>query len=131
MEAAARGGYASILSNGYYIDLIFPASDHYLNDPLPADTTLTESEQQLILGGEATMWAEYVTDETVDSRIWPRTAAIAERFWSPREVRDVDSMYARLDHMSLLLADVGLRHRINRVITSYSIHYPKLYEHSG
>jgi len=114
MEAAARGGYASILSNGYYIDLIFPASDHYLNDPLPADTTLTESEQQLILGGEATMWAEYVTDETVDSRIWPRTAAIAERFWSPREVRDVDSMYARLDHMSLLLEDVGLRHRINR-----------------
>jgi hexosaminidase len=114
MEAAARGGYASILSNGYYIDLIFPASEHYLNDPLPADTTLSQAEQKLILGGEATMWSEYVTDETVDSRIWPRTAAIAERLWSCGSVRDVESMYARLERMSWLLEDVGLRHRINR-----------------
>ena len=114
MEAAARGGYASILSNGYYIDLMYPASDHYLNDPLPADTDLSEKEQSLILGGEATMWAEYVTNETVDSRIWPRTAAIAERYWSPGSVNDVESMYARMERMSLLLEDLGLRHRTNR-----------------
>lgn len=114
MEAAARGGYASILSNGYYIDLIYPAVDHYLNDPLPEDTNLTEAEQARILGGEATMWAEYVTDETVDSRIWPRTAAIAERLWSDGSVRDVESMYERLDHQSLLLEELGLRHLINR-----------------
>lgn len=114
MEAAAKGGYASILSNGYYIDLMFPASDHYLNDPLPADTTLSVEQQASILGGEATMWAEYVTHETVDSRIWPRTAAIAERFWSAGDVRDVESMYARLDRLSLLLEDVGLQHRKNR-----------------
>ena len=114
MEAAAKGGYASILSNGYYIDLMFPASDHYLNDPLPADTTLSVEQQASILGGEATMWAEYVTYETVDSRIWPRTAAIAERFWSAGDVRDVESMYARLDRLSLLLEDVGLQHRKNR-----------------
>ena len=114
MEAAARGGYASILSNGYYIDLIYPAVDHYLNDPLPEDTNLTEAEQARILGGEATMWAEYVTDETVDSRIWPRTAAIAERLWSDGSVRDVESMYERLDHQSLLLEELGLRHLSNR-----------------
>lgn len=114
MEAAARGGYASILSNGYYIDLMHPAVDHYLNDPLPADTELSEEEQSRILGGEATMWSEYVTDETVDSRIWPRTAAIAERYWSCGSVRDVESMYARMERVSLLLEDLGLRHRINR-----------------
>ncbi|HYD83854.1 MAG TPA: family 20 glycosylhydrolase, partial [Opitutus sp.] len=35
---AAKRGYSAILSNGYYIDLCYPAADHYRNDPLPADT---------------------------------------------------------------------------------------------
>ena len=40
---------------------------HYLNDPLPADSPLNKEEMKRILGGEATMWAELVTNETVDS----------------------------------------------------------------
>lgn len=112
-EAASRG-YAGILSNGYYIDLMQPTDFHYLNDPLPADSTLPEEARGLILGGEATMWAEFVTPETVDSRIWPRTAAIAERFWSPVGVTDVADMYRRLDRISLLLEEHGLQHLKNR-----------------
>src|SRR3982750_2979565 len=53
---AARKGYDGILSNGYYIDLAFPASQHYVADPLPADSTLTAEEARHVLGGEATMW---------------------------------------------------------------------------
>ncbi len=106
----ARKGFRGILSNGYYIDLIQPASQHYLVDPLPASSTLTADEAARVLGGEATMWAEWVTPETVDSRIWPRTAAIAERFWSPGSVRDVPDMYRRLAVISLQLEDLGLRH---------------------
>ncbi|MDI1241558.1 MAG: family 20 glycosylhydrolase, partial [bacterium] len=90
---AARQGFQGVLSNGYYIDLSFPASQHYVVDPLPADTTLSADEQKRVLGGEATMWSEWVSPETIDSRIWPRTAAIAERLWSPREVNDIDDMY--------------------------------------
>lgn len=111
---AARRGFATILSNGYYIDLCFPASQHYLNDPLPADTPLTPEEQKRVLGGEATMWAEWVSPETIDSRIWPRTAAIAERLWSPREVNDVDDMYRRLAIVSRRLEEAGLNHERNR-----------------
>jgi hexosaminidase len=113
LAAAARQGYSGILSNGYYIDLMYPARDHYLNDPIPANTTLTPAEQKLILGGEATMWSEWVSPETIDSRIWPRTAAIAERFWSPREVRDVEDLYRRLVVVSRQLEDVGLLHKKN------------------
>jgi hexosaminidase len=114
MERAARRGYQSILSNGYYIDLIYPAVDHYLNDPLPEDTDLTPAQQKLILGGEATMWAEYVSPATIDSRIWPRTAAIAERLWSPAQIKDVSDMYRRLDIISFLLEEHGLTHIKNR-----------------
>ena len=110
LGAAAQRGYAGILANGYYIDLCQPAAEHYWNDPLPADTALTPEEQKRILGGEGTMWAEWVTPETVDSRIWPRMAALAERFWSPREVADVGDMYRRLAIVSRRLEEAGLRH---------------------
>ncbi len=107
---SARQGYQGILSNGYYIDLIQPASYHYLNDPVPADSALTPAEAARILGGEATSWAELVTPETIDSRIWPRTAAIAERFWSPASVRDLDDMYRRMEVISPGMEELGLTH---------------------
>ncbi|HEX6648679.1 MAG TPA: family 20 glycosylhydrolase [Pyrinomonadaceae bacterium] len=111
---AAKKGYDGILSNGYYIDLIQPASQHYAADPLPANSTLTPEEAKHVLGGEATMWAEWVTPETIDSRIWPRTAAIAERLWSPRNVTDVEDMYRRLAVISLQLEELGLTHKKNQ-----------------
>ncbi|MBK7709144.1 MAG: family 20 glycosylhydrolase [Acidobacteria bacterium] len=113
---AARQGFTGVLSNGYYIDLMYPASDHYVVDPIPADTTLTAEEQKRILGGEATMWSEWVSPETIDSRIWPRTAAIAERFWSPREVNQVDDMYRRLERVSVLFEELGMTHIKNREV---------------
>jgi hexosaminidase len=114
LAEAARKGYDGILSNGYYIDLIQPASQHYIPDPLPADSTLTPEEAKHVLGGEATMWAEWVTHETIDSRIWPRTAAIAERLWSPQSVKDVNDMYRRLAVISLQLEELGLTHKRNQ-----------------
>ena len=116
LAKVARQGNQGILSNGYYIDLMFPASQHYVVDPLPADTTLTTEEQKRILGGEATMWSEWVSPETIDSRIWSRTAAIAERFWSPREVNDVDDMYRRLAVIDSQLEELGLTHRRNQAM---------------
>lgn len=110
----ARQGYQGILSNGYYIDLCETAERHYLNDPIPPDSPLSEAEKKLILGGEATMWAELVTAETIDSRIWPRTLAIAERLWSPQEVRDVNDMYRRLKIVSQQLEENGIQHLKNQ-----------------
>ncbi|HEV2351089.1 MAG TPA: family 20 glycosylhydrolase [Terriglobia bacterium] len=132
LAAAARQGYMGILSNGYYIDLMYPASQHYAVDPLEGATAgLTDEEKARILGGEATMWSEYVTPENVDSRIWPRTAAIAERFWSPQNVKDVDSMYKRLAVESLRLEWLGLKHRsyypvmLERMADEHSAHLLK------
>jgi hexosaminidase len=116
LAEAARKGYDGILSAGYYIDLIYPASEHYLADPVPPDSTLTPAEAAHVLGGEATMWGEWVSPETIDSRIWPRTAAIAERLWSPRDVRDVEDMYRRLAVVSRQLEELGLTHLKNQAM---------------
>ncbi|MFL6227173.1 MAG: beta-N-acetylhexosaminidase [Pyrinomonadaceae bacterium] len=116
LAAAAKQGYDGILSAGYYIDLIFPASDHYKADPLPEGNTLTAAEAAHVLGGEATMWSEWVSPETIDSRIWPRTAAIAERLWSPRDVNDTEDMYRRLSVISQQLEELGLTHERNQAM---------------
>jgi hexosaminidase len=60
------------------------------------------------------MWAEWVSPETIDSRIWPRTAAIAERLWSGREVNQVDDMYRRLAVVSYQLEELGITHIRNQ-----------------
>jgi hexosaminidase len=103
-------GHDGILSNGFYIDLVRHASEHYLVDPIPASCALTPAQRAHILGGEATMWSEWVGPETIDSRIWPRTAAIAERLWSPAGVRDVGDMYRRLAFVSDRLGEAGALH---------------------
>jgi hexosaminidase len=108
---AVKGGNRALLSAGYYIDLNQSAAEHYAADPEgEGPSTLSSEERKRILGGEATMWSEYTTPENIDSRIWPRTAAIAERLWSPRDTRDVASMYARLAIISQQLNHYGLEH---------------------
>ena len=113
---AARQGYRGLLSSGYYLDLMGTAASHYTVDPF-ADgaANLSDEEKQKILGGEACMWAEYVSPENMDSRIWPRAAAIAERLWSPENVKDVNSMYARMDYTGKWLDAYGLTHNTNYV----------------
>jgi hexosaminidase len=112
LALAAKQGYRGILSNGYYLDLGWPAARHYAVDPMSGDAAnLSPEEKERILGGESCMWSEYVNGENIDSRIWPRNAAIAERFWSPQSVTDVVSMYARLDFISARLEWLGLTHK--------------------
>ena len=109
-DAASRG-YRGILSAGYYLDLNQSAAEHYVVDPMGLGAaTLTQKQQQNILGGEAAMWSEYVSPENIDSRIWPRLAAIAERLWSPQNVQNPASMYARMDAASQKLEYYGLQH---------------------
>ncbi len=110
LAEAARHGFSSILSAGYYLDHMEPASKLYAVDPMDGDAAgLADGEKARILGGEVAMWGEFVSPENVDSRIWPRAAAVAERLWSPQEVKDVPSMYRRLDAVTQELEHRGLK----------------------
>ena len=113
LAEATRNGYRGVLSSGYYVDLNQSAKEHYLVDPLGDNAAaLTPEQKKLVLGGEATMWTDIVSAENMDNRIWPRTAAIAERLWSPEQENDVDWMYQRLAIVSQKLGYYGPRHRI-------------------
>lgn len=116
LNDAAKAGYETILSNGYYLDLMYSTADHYLVDPIPEGTDLTDKEKERILGGEMCMWSELAIPETIDSRLWPRAAAIAERLWSPGNVNNVEDMYRRLEILSLSLEQLGLKHNTARDI---------------
>ncbi|MCB0601149.1 MAG: family 20 glycosylhydrolase [Saprospiraceae bacterium] len=75
-------------------------SDRPDGDPLPLFEKiepLTGEETRHILGGEACMWTEMVSAQTLEGRVWPRMAAIAEKWWSPQSLTsDVKDMYRRL-----------------------------------
>ncbi|HVO12761.1 MAG TPA: family 20 glycosylhydrolase [Vicinamibacteria bacterium] len=141
---ATAAGHRVVVSAGYYLDWLMPATFHYALDPAdPQGVGISEQElkalastplasylgeervmdplaslsaarEALVLGGEAALWTEIVTPEMVDGRLWPRTAAIAERFWSPRETRDPVSLLRRLPSVSRQLETLALRHEEDR-----------------
>lgn len=113
---AAKSGYNTVLSNGYYIDLMLGIESHYLNDPLPKKIILSPEEKARVLGGEAAMWSELVTPLNIDSRIWPRTAAIAERLWSDESVTDMNILRKRLKTISFRLEELGITHIRNKEV---------------
>ncbi|WEK44050.1 MAG: family 20 glycosylhydrolase [Candidatus Sphingomonas colombiensis] len=157
-DSTARG-YRTVVSAGYYLDLLMPADFHYAIDPADSAAAgltpefanglrkvspflesfvtdsqiafprppLTPEQEKLILGGEAPLWAEIVTDELVDQRMWPRAAALAERFWSARSVRDPVDMYRRLGEVSALLSVTGTHDQANiaRMATRLSPNAPE------
>ncbi|KVV14954.1 beta-N-acetylhexosaminidase [Flavobacterium sp. TAB 87] len=113
---AAKNGYKTVLSNGFYIDLLLSVDTHYLNDPMPKNANFSDVEKARILGGEATMWTELASPATIDSRIWPRTIAIAERLWSAEDITDLESMHKRLAKVSVQLEELGITHLKNKEV---------------
>ncbi len=122
LATAAQQGYSGLLSFGYYLDLMWPAARHYAVDPMSGSaSSLSADEKSRILGGEACMWGEWISPENIDSRVWPRTAAIAERLWSPPEIQDAGSMYARLGELNWRLEWLGLTHRSHEIAILHRI----------
>ena len=127
LAQSVRSGHPAILSFGYYLDQLQPAAEHYLVDPFDGEVVdVSPADRGRILGGEACLWTEHVSADNLDLRLWPRAAAIAERLWSPHQVRDLDSMYTRLQaagqHLKSVDIDLDLRRRklLERMADSFS-----------
>ncbi|UDQ99246.1 beta-N-acetylhexosaminidase [Lentisphaerota bacterium WC36G] len=57
---------------------------------------LTDAQAKNIIGGECTMWTEYVISEDINKMIFPRILAFAEQMWSNENIKDYDSFLNRL-----------------------------------
>lgn len=103
-----KAGYRGLLSGGWYLDQQIPAlddtthyafyetwKDFYANEPT-AGLNLTADQEKLILGGEVCMWSEGVDVGSIDTMIWPRALAVAERLWSSKDTTDEDDAKARI-----------------------------------
>lgn len=106
IKQVTEKGNPMLLSRGFYLDIFMPAYIYYNNPDLTAITTADES---VLKGGEAAQWTEAADKNNIETRIWPRAAAVAERLWSPSSVTDVDDMYRRLDLINQQLDEQGLQ----------------------
>ena len=138
-DAAVTAGHDCVVSSPYYLDLFYPADVHYAADPggdlVAAESALVEHprlrhvrdglawmtrfaafpdiparKKGRILGGEACLWSELVTDELLDTRLWSRMPAVAERLWRADvdPSRDLDGFYERMAESRSVLAGMGI-----------------------
>jgi hexosaminidase len=146
MADATAKGQRTIMSAGYYLNLLMPADYHYGIDPAATAAAgltpdhaktlrglspllanvvtdalvdfprapLSAEQEKWLIGAEAPLWGEIATDELIDHHLWPRAAALAERFWSPASMTDTADMYRRLAVVSAQLTVSGLDDRANR-----------------
>lgn len=78
-----------------------------MHDPL-FNVTVPPSQAALVLGLSASQWGEQVDSANIQSRMWPRACASAERMWSDMNWRDTSSFFTRLDTVSCHLKQRGI-----------------------
>ena len=74
-----------------------PLKKTYRFEPIPAE--LTDAQAKHVLGGQAQLWGEYISNP--DHRwymAYPRAAALSEVLWSPGSDRSYELFLVRLTH---------------------------------
>ncbi|XP_014208071.1 beta-hexosaminidase subunit beta-like [Copidosoma floridanum] len=92
-------GYPALLSTCWYLDHVAGGGDwlkYYRCEPLAFGGS--EKQRNLVMGGEAAMWGEFVDKNNVHSRIWPRASAVAEILWSPGAQNETEAAERLEEH---------------------------------
>ncbi|OQR74869.1 beta-hexosaminidase subunit beta-like [Tropilaelaps mercedesae] len=109
LAQAVNYGYQIVLSTPWYLNYIEYGQDwqkYYAVDPRAFNAT--EKQRQLIIGGEACMWGEFVDGTNVISIYWPRASAVGERLWSAVHVNDPEEAKWRLDEHRCRMVSRGI-----------------------
>jgi hexosaminidase len=105
----AKSNFQCLLSYGWYLNQLDQSwEDFYLNEPFEYNFKWTPSLEKFVIGGEAAAWSEIISYANLDQVIWPRTAATAERLWSPRYVNNTEEAIPRLNEQICRLNKRGI-----------------------
>ena len=105
---ASRLGHEVVMSPTTFTYLDYMQSDRIMEPHVYASLRLSKSYEfdpvpdsanaKLILGGQANLWTEQVFNfRQVEYMTWPRGLAIAESVWSPKEKKNWDDFYPRVE----------------------------------
>jgi hexosaminidase len=86
-----------------------PLDSVYNYNPTP--DSLNANEQKFIMGAQANVWTEYLSEpEDITYMVLPRMAALSEVVWSPKEKRDWKKFYSKLPYQFEIYKAMGLRY---------------------
>jgi hexosaminidase len=105
---AARMGHSVVMSPTTFFYLDYMQGDASIEPPVYATLRLKTTysyepvpdsvDPKLIIGGQANLWTEQVYNTRhMQYMIWPRSLAVAECLWSPKEKKDWDNFAARVE----------------------------------
>ncbi|XP_017771658.1 PREDICTED: beta-hexosaminidase subunit beta-like [Nicrophorus vespilloides] len=98
LKNVTGAGKPALLSACWYLDHLKSGGDwNDFYDCDPHDFHGSQEQMDLVLGGEACMWAEVVNGHNIGSRIWPRASATAEKLWSKKNADEFSKAAQRLE----------------------------------
>ncbi|CAK8694422.1 unnamed protein product [Clavelina lepadiformis] len=102
-------GYHAIITAPWYLNRIQYREDWYnFYQYEPTNFNGTKEQKNLLIGGEACMWGEYVDGTNIIPRLWPRASAVAERLWSAKDVNNVTEATPRLHQHRCRMVQRGI-----------------------
>lgn len=81
----------------------------YDYNPIPKE--LDSTEGKYILGAQANLWTEFIpTVQQVEYMVLPRMLALSEAVWTPKEEKNYDDFYNRLQNQFKVFGEKGLNY---------------------
>jgi hexosaminidase len=105
---AARLGHSVVMSPTTFVYLDYMQGDAAIEPPVYATLRLNtvysyepvpdSVDPKFIIGGQANLWTEQVYNvRHMQYMVWPRSLAVAEDFWSPKEKKNWNSFARRVE----------------------------------
>ncbi|MGE0000867.1 MAG: family 20 glycosylhydrolase [Fimbriimonadaceae bacterium] len=122
IEAAKQGKHTVMSPTTHcYFDYSYLtiSTEHvYSWNPVPKE--LTGEKGQLVLGGQANVWTEFIaTEERCEEMVFPRALAMAEVLWSDPKGRNWDEFSPRLNRQFPRLNEMGVRYHLSTPDVEY------------